>query len=41
MKNKPDFKYERIKFFNTREGKEQYLILAKINGKIIKYRFEK
>ena len=41
MKMKSPFKYERIRFYNEREGKHQFITLAKIGKKIIKYRIEK
>jgi len=41
MKMKSPYKYERIRFYNAAEGKHQYIILAKIGGKIVKHRFEK
>jgi len=38
---KSPYKHERIRFYNPAEGKHQYVVLAKIGSKIVKYRFEK
>lgn len=41
MKMKSPFKYERIRFYNAVEGKDQFVILAKIGKRIVKYKIEK
>ena len=41
MKMKSPFQHERIRFYNAVEGKHQFVILAKIGKKIVKYRIEK
>tara|TARA_Y100000590_G_scaffold147747_2_gene169707 strand:+ start:8561 stop:8686 length:126 start_codon:yes stop_codon:yes gene_type:complete len=41
MKQKSPFKYERIRFYNEREGKYQFLMIASIGKRVVKYRFEK
>lgn len=41
MKNKTPFVYERIRFYNEQEGKHQFIILAKIGKKIVKYKIKK
>jgi hypothetical protein len=41
MRMRAPFEYERIRFYNEREGKHQFIILTKIDNRIIKYRIEK
>ena len=41
MKMKSPFKYERIRFYNAAEGKHQFVTLAKIGERIVRYRIEK
>ena len=36
MKMRAPFEYERVRFYNEREGKHQFIILAKIDNKITK-----